>query len=43
MSIRPWLDGARYQFRIRAWSDAGVSGYSIPATVRLLGRRRSVR
>jgi len=43
MSIRPWLDGAHYQFRIRAWSDAGVSGYSIPATVRLLGRRRSVR
>lgn len=43
LSIRPWLDKVQYQFRIRAWSDAGVSEYSIPATVRLLGRRRSVR
>ena len=43
VSIRPWLDEVRYQFRIRAWSDAGVSEYSLPATVRLLGRRRAVR
>jgi hypothetical protein len=43
ISIRPWLEKVQYQFRIRAWSDAGVSEYSIPATVRLLGRRRAVR
>jgi hypothetical protein len=43
MSIVPWLDKVKYQFRIRAWSDAGVSEYSMPATVRLLGRRRAVR
>ncbi|MGZ5440697.1 MAG: fibronectin type III domain-containing protein [Thermoanaerobaculia bacterium] len=43
VSIRPWLDKVQYHFRIRAWSDAGVSEYSLPATVRLLGRRRAVR
>lgn len=43
VSIRPWLDNVQYHFRLRAWSDAGVSSYSIPATVRLLGRRRAVR
>ncbi|HET8775989.1 MAG TPA: fibronectin type III domain-containing protein [Thermoanaerobaculia bacterium] len=42
-SIQPWLDHVKYQFRMRAWSDAGVSEYSLPATVRLLGRRRAVR
>ncbi len=43
VSIRPWLENVQYHFRIRAWSDAGVSDYSRAATVRLLGRRRSVR
>lgn len=43
VSIQPWLDNAKYQFRLRAWSDAGVSEYSLPATVRSLGRRRAVR
>ncbi len=43
VSIQPWLNNVRYQLRMRAWSDAGVSEYSLPATVRLLGRRRAVR
>jgi hypothetical protein len=43
VSIEPWLDGVQYQFRIRAISDSGVSEYSTPATVRALGRRRSMR
>ena len=43
MSIRPWLDGARYHFRIRAYSNAGVSEYSMPATVRATNRRRAMR
>jgi len=43
VSIEPWLEKVQYHFRIRAWSDAGVSEYSLPATVRLLGRRRAVR
>ncbi|HEX6098222.1 MAG TPA: fibronectin type III domain-containing protein [Thermoanaerobaculia bacterium] len=43
VSIQPWLDDVKYQFRVRAWSDTGVSEYSRPATVRLLGRRRAMR
>lgn len=43
VSIEPWLENVRYQFRVRAWSDSGVSAYSTPATVRQLGRRRSMR
>ena len=42
-SIAPWLENVKYHFRLRAWSDAGVSEYSRPATVRVLGRRRSMR
>ncbi len=43
VSMRPWLENVQYRFRIRAWSAAGVSEYSMPATVRLLARRRAVR
>jgi Fibronectin type III domain len=43
VSIEPWLENVKYQFRVRAWSDSGVSAYSTPATVRQLGRRRSMR
>ena len=43
LSIQPWLEKVKYQFRIRAYSEAGVSEYSLPATVRLLGRRRAMR
>ena len=42
-SIVPWLDKVKYQFRLRTWSDSGVSEYSAPATVRTLGRRRAMR
>ncbi len=43
VSIFPWLENVQYHFRLRAWSDAGVSGYSNAKTVRMLGRRRAVR
>ena len=43
VSIEPWLNDVRYQFRVRAFSDAGASDYSLPATVRAVGRRRAMR
>jgi len=44
-TIRPWrTTPTRYQFRVRAWSDAGLGAYSEPVTVRMVTlRQRSTR
>jgi hypothetical protein len=45
LAIRPWrTTPVRYQFRVRAWSDAGLGAYSEPVTIRMVGmRHRAVR
>lgn len=41
LAIRPWRTApARYQFRVRAWSDAGLGAYSEPVTVRMMSLRQ---
>lgn len=37
------VSGQTYSFRVRAFGDGGVSGYSAPVTGTATGRRRSVR